>query len=59
MPDLDYHPTSTFAVWENAFSPRNRGAVMVFPSCVLHRVSPCTKGTRKAMVAWTTGPQFR
>lgn len=40
-------------------APRQRGAVIAFPSYVLHRVTPCTKGTRKAIVAWTTGPQFR
>jgi len=40
-------------------APRDRGAVIAFPSYVLHRVTPCTKGTRKAIVAWTTGPQFR
>jgi PKHD-type hydroxylase len=40
-------------------APRDRGAVIAFPSYVLHRVTPCTKGTRKAVVAWTTGPQFR
>jgi len=42
---------------ENA--PRDRGMIVAFPSYVLHRVTPCTKGTRKAVVAWTTGPQFR
>ncbi|HWU54947.1 MAG TPA: 2OG-Fe(II) oxygenase [Rhizomicrobium sp.] len=40
-------------------APRERGAVIAFPSYVLHRVTPCTGGTRKAIVAWTTGPQFR
>jgi PKHD-type hydroxylase len=40
-------------------APRDRGAVIAFPSYVLHRVTPCTKGTRKALVAWTTGPQFK
>ncbi len=40
-------------------APRDRGAVIAFPSYVLHRVTPCTWGTRKAMVAWTTGPQFK
>jgi PKHD-type hydroxylase len=38
---------------------RDRGAVIAFPSYVLHRVTPCTKGTRKALVAWTTGQQFK
>ncbi len=40
-------------------APRGRGTVIAFPSYVLHRVTPCVKGTRKAIVAWTTGPQFR
>jgi len=40
-------------------APRDRGTVIAFPSYVLHRVTPCTKGTRKAIVAWTTGPQFQ
>ena len=40
-------------------APRDRGSVIAFPSYVLHRVTPCTKGTRKAIVAWTTGPQFK
>ena len=38
---------------------RDRGAVIAFPSYVLHRVTPCTRGTRKALVAWTTGKQFK
>lgn len=40
-------------------APRTLGAVIGFPSYVLHRVTPCTKGTRKALVAWTTGPKLR
>jgi len=40
-------------------APRDRGTVIAFPSYVLHRVTPCIQGTRKAIVAWTTGPQFR
>jgi PKHD-type hydroxylase len=40
-------------------APRERGMLIAFPSYVLHRVTPCTRGTRKAVVAWTTGPQFK
>ena len=40
-------------------APRTKGAIIGFPSYVLHRVTPCTKGTRKALVAWTTGPKLR
>lgn len=40
-------------------APRTRGSVVAFPSYVLHRVTPCTRGTRKALVAWTTGPKLK
>ena len=39
--------------------PRERGMVLAFPSFVLHRVSPITKGTRRSLVAWCTGDQFK
>ena len=40
-------------------APRTRGAVVAFPSYVLHRVTPVVSGTRKSIVLWTTGPKFR
>jgi PKHD-type hydroxylase len=40
-------------------APRTRGAVIVFPSFIQHRVTPCTRGTRKAVVVWTAGPAFK
>jgi len=40
-------------------APRRRGAVICFPSFVLHRVTPIVSGTRKALVVWATGPDFR
>jgi len=52
--DLEFHGGN-----RTETAPRDRGAVIAFPSYVLHRVTPCTKGTRKALVAWTTGPQFK
>lgn len=38
---------------------RERGLVVAFPSYRLHRVTPVTKGVRKSIVVWTSGPQFR
>ena len=38
---------------------KDRGLVVAFPSYRLHRVTPVTKGIRKSIVVWTTGPQFR
>ncbi|MXN64686.1 hypothetical protein GR183_07195 [Stappia sp. GBMRC 2046] len=39
--------------------PRERGAAIVFPSYVLHRVTPVTKGVRHSLVTWVHGPSFR
>lgn len=38
---------------------REKGTVFVFPSFLLHRVTPVTKGVRKSLVAWIEGPKFR
>ena len=40
-------------------APKQRGAVICFPSYVLHRITPVTSGTRKSLVVWTSGPKFR
>lgn len=40
-------------------APRKRGAIIAFPSFFLHRVTPIISGTRKALVIWATGPEFR
>jgi PKHD-type hydroxylase len=38
---------------------RDRGYVAVFPSYVLHEVTPVTKGTRYSLVSWITGKPFK
>jgi PKHD-type hydroxylase len=38
---------------------RGRGDVHIFPSFILHRVTPVTKGTRYSLVGWVQGPPFR
>lgn len=35
------------------------GMLYAFPSYVLHRVTPVTKGTRRTLVVWLAGPRFR
>ena len=39
--------------------PRGKGMTCIFPSYLLHRVTPVTKGYRKSLVLWVTGPPFR
>ena len=36
-----------------------RGAFIAFPSFVLHRVTPVTRGTRWSLVAWVLGTRWR
>jgi len=40
------------------FVPKKKGAVVLFPSFFLHKVTPVTKGLRKSLVAWVSGPMF-
>lgn len=39
--------------------PKEKGLVTFFSSFVLHRVTPVTKGVRKSLVAWISGPNLR
>jgi PKHD-type hydroxylase len=35
------------------------GTAILFPSWLMHRVAPVTKGIRKSLTVWVTGPKFR
>lgn len=38
---------------------KQRGYVAVFPSYILHQVTPVTRGNRQSLVAWISGPPFK
>jgi PKHD-type hydroxylase len=38
---------------------RKQGLIYAFPSWLLHRVTPTTRGTRKSLVVWIAGPKFK
>lgn len=40
-------------------APRKKGMLVLFPSYVLHEVTPVTAGTRYSLVTWAHGPLFR
>ena len=44
---------------ENVAVPRVGNSAVIFPSYMLHRVSPVNAGVRKSLVFWCTGPPFR
>jgi PKHD-type hydroxylase len=38
---------------------KEQGRLVIFPSFVLHRVTPVTQGERNSLVAWITGNNFK
>lgn len=36
-----------------------QGMIVIFPSFILHKVSPVTSGERYSLVSWFTGPNFK
>lgn len=40
-------------------APRRLGTAVVFPSFVMHRVTPVASGRRRSIVAWISGPPYR
>ena len=38
---------------------KGAGSVFMFPSYMLHRVTPITKGTRRSFVLWLGGSHYR
>lgn len=39
--------------------PKEKGTIIFFPSYTLHEVTKVTRGSRKALVGWVTGPAFK
>jgi PKHD-type hydroxylase len=45
--------------WGATTCPRGRGVAVLFPSYMMHRVSPVTKGTRRSLVLWVGGSHYK
>jgi len=48
-----------FSTMDPTVAPKRKGTLILFPSYVLHEVTPVTKGSRKSLVTWILGPRFR
>jgi PKHD-type hydroxylase len=46
-------------ITEKNIAPKQRGSIAMFPSYLLHRVTPVTSGCRKSLIAHIGGPAFR
>ncbi len=40
-------------------APRELGTIVIFPTYMMHRVRPVTRGERFSLVSWVHGPAFR
>ncbi len=40
-------------------APRKAGTAIIFPSFIMHRVNKITKGNRRSIVGWVSGPPYR
>jgi PKHD-type hydroxylase len=40
-------------------APKTKGTMVVFPTYMLHRVTPVVDGLRMSLVSWISGPNFR
>lgn len=56
--DFEMREISDYDKIQRVDGIRARGSLIVFPSFVMHRVTPVTKGTRRSLVGWILGPPF-
>ncbi len=45
--------------FQNGMGPKDKGAMILFPSYMYHRVLPITSGVRRALVGWVSGNPYR
>jgi PKHD-type hydroxylase len=57
--EADYEGGNLEFMGIKTVAPRTKGTVIVFPSFLMHRVSPVTRGNRISMFTWITGQSFR
>lgn len=43
----------------SSIANKGQGTIILFPSYVMHKVTPLTKGTRHSLVAWIAGKNFK
>lgn len=53
--DLEFHGVGM----QFYASVRDQGAIVIFPSYMVHQVTPITSGARYSLVGWVVGPPYR
>jgi PKHD-type hydroxylase len=59
----EYYEGGTLELFQmgpsRVFEIETPGSIVVFPSWIYHRVTPVTKGNRRTLSMWISGPSFR
>lgn len=62
LSNSDEYEGGDFEIWtggEFKKLPRKKGSAILFPSFLMHRVTPITKGVRKSLVLWVGGDSYK
>lgn len=62
LTDPDAYEGGELALYQCAeptLVPKKKGMLVMFPSFIMHEVTPVTKGTRYSLVSWCHGPLFK
>ena len=63
LSDTNDYEGGDLEIWQGGDAiikcPRGKGTVVIFPSYMMHRVTPITKGTRKSFVLWVGGEHYK
>jgi PKHD-type hydroxylase len=64
LSNRDEYEGGHFQIWRGGDQQfltvsKNKGDAIIFPSFLMHRVTPITKGERKALVFWVGGTPFK
>lgn len=62
LSDSNEYEGGDFEIWtggEFKKLPRKKGCAILFPSFLMHRVTPITKGVRKSLVLWVGGDSYK
>lgn len=57
--DYDGGELQFFGGPEVSTMSKEQGTLVMFPSYMIHRVTPVDSGVRKSLVSWVSGPNFR
>ena len=57
--EMEFHIGKNSDIFPGPTQPDALGSMILFPSYLIHRIRPITKGTRYAIVGWMHGDSFR